>query len=329
VGTLYGRFVLGTANGTLPLVGPMVIACLPPMRPWGPELQWRTGLRWVSAAATVFALFSGLARLGFLPSTQIDVVNHEKAFLVVLGIAAAVAARDRLLVPASVAAAAFAFVSYPAATYVVAALVMLGTLVLVRWAPDGGQRVVLAVITMVVTVVAVLKIADLIRLTNTYFQLVGKQNNGNTREALYRAALERLHHPVFSSFFTGDITVVGNLSGKNTVVPVHNDYLSISLGGGLVAAGLLLALFLFLNGLALRTLRAEIDVWQRRTVVVLLGAVNAAAVSAFANPIFMNPGASAVCYALVAALLAACRLPDAEAPGAGRASTLTLADHPR
>jgi hypothetical protein len=247
-----------------------------------------------------------------LPGTQIDVLNHEKAFLVVLGIAAAVAARDLLLVGATVAAALFAFTAYPAATYLVAVVVALGTLVLVRWAPRHGTRVVLAVLTMVGTVVAVLNVDRLIGLTNSYFQLVGKTDNGDTREALYHAALARLHSPVFSSFFTGDITVVGNLSGTDRVVPVHNDFLSITLGGGFVAAALLLGLFLFANGLVLRTLPVLTDPWQRRTVVVLLASLNAAAVSAFANPIFMNPGASAVTFALLAGLLAACRVPPAE-----------------
>ena len=308
IGTLYGRFALGTLNGTLPLIGPMVIACLPPVRNWGAP-DWRLGLRAISAAGTVFALGSGLSRLGVLPATQIDVLNHEKAFLVVLGIAAGLAARDRWLTLAACGAAVFAFSAYPAATYPVAAGVALGTALLARWAPGGGTRVVLAAASMVGTVFAVLNIDRLIALTHSYFQLVGKINNGDTREALYRAALRRLTSPVFSHFFTGDITVVGNLSGTDRVVPVHNDYLSITLGGGFVAAALLLGLFLFANGLALRTMRESTDPWQRRTVVVLLGAVNGAAVSAFANPIFMNPGASAVTFAVLAALVAACRCP--------------------
>lgn len=313
-GTLYGRFVLGTGNGTLPLVGPMVIACLPPVRNWA-EPDWRLGLRVISAAGTVFALGSGLSRLGFLPATQIDVLNHEKAFLVMLGIAAAIAARDRVLTVASLGAAALAFSAYPAATYVVAAAVALGTVGLARWAPRARGRTVLAALVMAGTAIAVLNIDRLIALTGSYFRLVGKIDNGDTREALYRTALSRLTSPVFSHFFTRDITVVGKLSGVDRIVPAHNDYLSITLGGGLVAAALLLGVFLFANGLALRTLREEPDPWQRRTVIVLLGAVNGAAVSAFANPIFMNPGASAVTFAVVAALAAVCRRADVRRPG--------------
>jgi hypothetical protein len=310
VGTFYGRLVLGTANGSLPLIGPLLIVCLPPVRDWGAVPQWRLGLRVLSAACAVFAVLSGLARMGVLPATQIDVLNHEKAFLVVLGIAAAIAARDRLLLVGSGAASMFAFLQYPAATYLLALIVVLGTLVLVRWAPRPGIRAVLGVATMAATAVAVLHIDYLIHLTSSYFALVGKIDNGNTREGLYRAALAGFDSPLFGSLFTGDITVVGNLSGEHVVVPVHNDYLSVSLGGGLVAGALLLGLFLFANGLVLRSLPAMEDQFQRRAVVALLGAVNAAGVSAFANPIFMNPGSSAVTYALLAALMAACRTPD-------------------
>jgi hypothetical protein len=309
LGTLFGRFALGTANGALPLIGPMVIACLPPVVNWSADPpRWRSGLRLVSAAATVFAVGSGLTRLGMLPAAQIDVLNHEKAFVVVMAVTAAVAARDRLLVLLSVAAAVFAFAAYPAATYVVVALVAVGTLLLVRWAPGPVTRAWLAGAVMVGTVVAVLHVDQLIALSDSYFRFVGKTDNGNTRAALYRAALDRLDSPLFSKLFAGDITVVGNLSGTDRVVPVHNDYLSLALGGGLVGAALLLAVFLFANGLALRTLAAVEDPWHRRTVVVLLAAVNGAAVSAFANPIFMNPGASALTFAVLAALTAVCRI---------------------
>lgn len=310
IGTMYGRLVLGTVNGSLPLIGPMVIACLPPVRNWDVQPAWRLGLRALSVAGALFSVGSALSRFGVLPHSQIDVLNHEKAYLVVLGVTAALAARDRLLVLLSVAAAVFAFVAYPAATYVVAVLAALGTVVLVRWSPDASQRIVLAVGGMVGTAFAILHIDDLIALTSYYFELVGKQNNGDTRERLYQAALAQFDRPLVSDFFTGDITVVGNLAGRDAVVPVHNDYLSISLGGGLVAAAMLLGVFLYANGLALRTLAATQDQWQRRTVLVLLAAVNGAAVSALANPVFMNPGASAVTFALLAALVATCRLPE-------------------
>lgn len=309
LGTLYGRLVLGTENGALPLIGPLVIACLPPVRNWGARPDWRLGLRVLAAVCALFAVFSGLARMGVLPETHVDVLNHEKAFLVVLGIAAAVSARDRMLVVCTAGAAVFAFVQYPAATYPLAAAVAVGTLLLARWAPCSGLRVVLAAGVMVSTAMAVAYIDALIRLTASYFRLVGKTDNGSTRAALYRAALDSFDSPVFGSLFTGDITVVGTLSGENQVVPVHNDYLSIALGGGVVAAAFLVGLFLLANGMVLRSLPDLVDPLQRRTAVILLGAVNAAAVSAFANPIFMNPGSSALTYALLAALVAACRVP--------------------
>ena len=314
LGTLYGRFVLGTVNGSLPLIGPMLIACLPPVRNWDADPRWRLGLRAVSVAGAVFSVGSGLSRLGILPATQIDVLNHEKAFLVVLGVSAAVAARDRVLVLVSGASAVFAFAAYPAATYVLALAAVLGTVVLVRWSPDASQRIVLAISGMIATALAILYIGDLIRLSSPYFELVGKDNNGDTRAELYRAALDRLERPLFSELFTGDITVVGTFVGDEKVAPVHNDYLSITLGGGVVAAALLLGVFLYANGLVLRTLAQTDDPWQRRTLIALLAAVNGAAVGALANPIFMNPGASAVTFGLLAALVAACRLPRSAAP---------------
>ena len=54
------------------------------------------------------------------------------------------------------------------------------------------------------------------------------------------------------------------------------------------------------------------DPWQRRTRTVLLAVVNDAVVSALVNPIFVNPGASAATFELLAALVASCRAPAAE-----------------
>jgi hypothetical protein len=72
----------------------------------------------------------------------------------------------------------------------------------------------------------------------------------------------------FSGLFTGDITLIGNLVGRTDVSPrAHR--LPVAHRGWPAW-------------------------WQRRTTVVLLAAVKDAAVSAFANPIFVNPGASAV-----------------------------------
>jgi hypothetical protein len=90
----------------------------------------------------------------------------------------------------------------------------------------------------------------------------------------------------------------------------------MTMGGGLVAAALLLGIFLFANGMALRSLAQATDRMQRRTIIVLLAAVNGAAVSALANPIFMNPGASAVTFGVLAALMAACRIPAGRAEAA-------------
>jgi hypothetical protein len=110
--------------------------------------------------------------------------------------------------------------------------------------------------------------------------------------------------PIFAEYFTDDVTVVITLSGRpNSVLPVHNDYLSAGLGGGLVGAALLVAIVMFGNGVALRALgvvrRRSIE---RRAILALQGSMNAAAAIAFANPVFMNPVSSTIAYVLVAAL---------------------------
>lgn len=305
VGVVYGRLFLDAEQGALPIVLPLAIVVVGGTVGAIDERVTRLACAVFSVAAAVFALMCVISRLdgNLLP---LPVFNHEKAFLVILGVACALAVRSRLLTLISSAAALSVFLAYPAATYVLAALVAATTYAasLLRW--SRAARVSVAVGVGAALLYATLNVDRLIALTSVYFKAVGKTDNGSTRLDLYRLALDRIFEaPLFSEFFTGKVTVVTTLSGRpNTVLPVHNDYLSIALGGGIVATTLLVALVLVANGVALRALKVSPRrSYNTSAVVALQGGLNASAAVAFANPVFMNPGSSTVVYALLLALV--------------------------
>jgi hypothetical protein len=322
-GTLYGRFAYGTPDGALPVAAPLLLIVLGPLRPpVGDEATVRA-LKFLSVLGSAYALAT-VASYAALGPGAAPVYNHEKAFLIVLGFGTALAARSKVLMGFAVLAAGLAFSQYPAATYVVATLAGLLTILVVRMHLGALTRGAVAAVILPGTVLAVLHVDSLITFSTSYFAAVGKTNNGSTRSALYRLALDQIDRaPWLSDFFTGNLTVITKLAGQSgVVIPVHNDYLGAALGGGVVAAGLFIAIFLFANGLALRTL-ATVSPVRRRAIVALLASLNAAAVTAFANPVFMNPGSSVAVYSILIGLMTLCvrrkpalgRVPRGEASG--------------
>jgi hypothetical protein len=307
-GSLYGRLALGTMEGALPIVLPLLILVLAPARASASGGSTLRALRLTGGLALAFGVLCVPARLG-VPGVSLDVFNHEKAFVLILGIGASVAAASWILVILNTGVLLVLFGLYPAATYILAVLTLIGTatVALMRW--SMRVRLVVAMLLTLAVGSAVLNIDSLIRLTNSYFDSVGKTDNGHTRADLYHLALERIYEsPLVSSAFTQEITVSATLSGRiNTVLPVHNDFLSTALGGGIIGAVLLIAVFLFCNGVALRSLAATRR-WSSSwlSIVAFQGSLNAAAVTAFANPILMNPGSSVLVFSIAYALLGLC-----------------------
>ena len=315
-GTIYGRFWYGTQDGALPVVLPMLI-CLAGWARQGPDdVDLRLALKIIAFLSSIYAFWCAGVRLGTLPG-DLTIFSHEKAFIVVLAVTATMAAGSRWLTAFSLLSAVAAFATYPAATYVVAGLIAVLTLVLVRWSPDRSTRTILGVGGMAGVLWAVLHVDTLVKFAANYFALVGKTDNGSTRATLYEIALRRLtEEPVFGRFFTGDLTVTTTLDGHSGVVlPVHNDYLGIALSGGVVAAALLLAVFMFANGCAIHALKTyDLSTMRGRAITALLASLNAAAVTAFANPILMNPGASTTVYAIIFALVSLCVVSEVKTP---------------
>lgn len=305
-GTLYGRFAYGTPDGALPVAVPLLLILLGPLRPpTGDDVTVRA-LKILSILGSTYAVAAALSYATLGPGAA-PVYNHEKAFLVVLAFGTAVAARSAALIVFSVLTATLAFWQYPAATYVAAGAAGLLTVLVVYLGMGRLARLAAAAVILPGTLLVVLHVDSLIAVTAPYFAAVGKTDNGSTRVSLYRLALDQIEKsPWLSDSFTGNLTVITKVAGRTgVVIPVHNDYLGAALGGGIVAAGLFIGIFLFANGLALRTV-ATVSPVRRRAIIALLASLNAAAVTAFANPIFMNPGSSVAVYSLLLGLMSLC-----------------------
>jgi hypothetical protein len=305
VGAAYGRFVDGVADGAFPIVLPISILVLGYS---AGRLDRRATLLALKVTGLVCSAFGFLSAAARFPNSMLPltVFNHEKAFIIALAVGCGIAARSLWLCAVSAVAATTAFLAYPAASYVVAIAVALLTVGLMRLKPNRVHRISLAIALGSIGSYVAFNMKDIIAWTADYFAAVGKVDNGSARLDLYRTAVDEIMlSPLFSKYFAGNVTVVITLSGRpNTVLPVHNDYLSVALGGGVVAVLIMISILMLANGMALLAgRRAGIASIERRAILALQGAMNAAAATAFANPIFMNPGSSTAVWAIIAALM--------------------------
>lgn len=303
MGALVGRIVLGVDNGVLPIMLPALVAALPARAGAYPLRNERGVAVALSVLGSALMVVAAIARLG-LAGFSFSAVNHEQAFLGVLAFAAAIAARSTTLAVVAAASTGVAYATYPAATFLVAAIAGVGTLLAApaMTALPTLRRVAGTVVFLAVMLVST-NLAGVITWFGPYFTAVGKIDNGSTRLQIESAALEHMANPLFGSFFSGDVTVLGKLSGHDVVVPVHNDYLAIALAGGYAGLALFVGFLVLVNGAAFRSL-SRLDGAARRLDLALLAGFNAAAVSSFANPVLMKPSAALIVFALGAALLA-------------------------
>lgn len=302
IGSLYGRIELGATNGALPMIVPLAVVVLAPTRALISESSLLMVAKFCSFISATVTLQIFLAREGII-SLPLSVYNHEKAFLVVLAVGGALLCRSRWLLVYAIAASLASFIAYPAATYIVVAFAALATVALFTARITEILRSLLAVVLVSGFVILQVEIETLLGYARNYFNLVGKSDNGSTRLSLYEAALSRIREPIFNEFFTRDVTFSVNLSGVKTIVPSHNDYLTIAVAGGYLAEALLVAIIVLANAMAIRRYNERRGSTQGRVLLVLASTLNASAFSALANPVLMNPGSSLIVFGIVAGIV--------------------------
>jgi hypothetical protein len=311
IGAVVGRIAFGVENGVLPIMLPMLVAVLPTRATAFPLRNDRGVALTLSLLGSAVMVVGAMGRLGLAGFTIIG-VNHEQAFIGVLALTAAIAARSTPLAILAVATTAIHFATYPAATFLVAAVAGVGTLLAAPAMRLPMLRRVTGLVVFVAVMVVSTNLAGVIRWFGPYFAAVGKIDNGSTRLQIESAALEHMANPLFGTFFSGNVTVLGKLSGHDVVVPVHNDYLAMALAGGYLGLALFVGFLVLVNGAAFAAL-PRLALPARRLELALLAGFNAAAVSSFANPVLMKPSATLVVFALGAAVLALRPARDAEA----------------
>ena len=304
VGSILGAQWFGTQSSALPFALPLLGFVLISSSTHVDLTKIRQPLMGCILLASIFAYISAFIRGGWFDKAAITVFNHEVGFVAVFAVVGAIYLRSRLLMTFALGGVIWLFTLYPAATTIVCLIASLTTLVAVAANLGRLGRRVAAGISIALGFVALAQYKAFEEVVAKYFEIVGKSDNSSTRYDLSLSAWDRIDgSPMFGDLFTKDLTLrtaVGFAEIRE--LPVHNDYLTLAMGGGWVTVALFLSWIMLLNGLVLRTLRTTSGKSAARILVPILCAFNSAMASAIANPVLFKPTASAIVAGMAACL---------------------------
>ena len=328
LGSIYGRLFLNTDTSAFPIFLPMLIGLLylattqPVTRAEAARL-----LRALSNIGLLYVLLHALASAGAFDSWTFESFGHWKAFLIAMAIAAAIERRRALRTLGLSILAVYIFARYPAGTYVLVLVVTALTMFVTRPRASPARAYVVGLAAAAVVTVGLLNLSGTVSLTQSYFQDVGKTSNVDTRLELWRKGIEQIGtSPLVGHAFTGEMTVPISQEGLPTRLALHQDYLNLALGGGVIAVGLFVTWAVLTNLQTLRRIRHARVLGhhvQASLLRVLLVGFNAWLVVAAFNSLLETVGTSAALF-LIYGLMMTIGLNQARTggPSAGGAARL-------
>ncbi|MDF3284677.1 hypothetical protein [Gordonia sp. N1V] len=295
---------------SLPLVLPLLLVAVPffGVGQYSNAMLRRDSAR-ISILASTIIFLIGVSYSGWFSLSK-NSLNHEKSFLVIVAVGfGALAARRCFLIMLALAAAVFAFLQYSAGTFVAVGLLGVCGYLFYHLRLGPIRTRVIAAFAGTVVVVLVLCINLILDRSEFYFRFVDKTDNASTRHEIYSQVLARTHEPLFSSWFTGPVSVPATIESKIVLLPAHSDFLSLFLGGGAVAVVIYVALYCA-SLVNIRTSRGFILHEWYVAAGVLSTTTWAAFVAALVNPIMFNPGSGALVVCCLATSLMITRPTD-------------------
>ena len=303
LGSMYGRLFLNTDTSAFPIFLPMLIG-LPYLATTQPITREEAGrlLRSLSNIGLLYVLLHALASAGTFASWTFESFGHWKAFFIAMAIAAAMERRRALRTLGLSVLAVYIYAMYPAGTYVFVLVVTAVTLFVTRPQAPPARAYVVGLAAAAVVTVGLLNMSGTISLAQSYFRDVGKTSNVDTRLELWTQGIEQIRtSPLVGHAFTGEMTVPISQEGLPARLALHQDYLNLALGGGVVAVGLFAVWAVLTNLWTMRRIRRARmlgNTSQASLLRVLLVGFNAWLVVAAFNSLLESVGTSAALFAM-------------------------------
>ncbi|MEO8292233.1 MAG: O-antigen ligase family protein [Actinomycetota bacterium] len=313
LGSVYGRLELGTGSTALPVFVPMLVAFLYLFTLETPtEGQVRKILFAIAAIGLLYVALNALANSGYAPLLRESrSFRNSKVLYVALGFMAILMAKQRSRLFVFACLAVYVFLSYPSATAAMVSLTTLITMFVTRRGGSSRRVWIVAIMAAIALVIALFNFNRSIQVADDYFLTVGKQNNTNTRLALWTAGIRKFESsPFIGDVFSGETTVLvarqagGGAPFKN---PYNNDYVLFAASGGVVGLGLLVLWIILAERSALRRYRGFVRAAQPYHAALmraLLVGFNAWLTAAAFNPLFQGLARSVTLAALYGLMMA-------------------------
>jgi O-antigen ligase len=313
IGSIYGRVQLGTGSTALPVFVPMVIAFLYLLTLEDPtEAEVRKILVAIATIGLLYVALNAVANSGFASALrEARSFRNSKVLYIALGFTAILMMKQRFRLFVFVCLSIYVFLSYPSATSAMVSLTALISMFVTRNEGSSKRAWIVAVGVSTVAVLALLNFSSSVKLANDYFLSVGKQDNTNTRLALWTAGIQKFERsPLIGDVFTGETTVsVARRAGGGAVFknPYNNDYILFAASGGVVGLGLLLLWIVLTERSALRRYRGFIAAGQQAHASLmraLFVGFNAWLTAAMFNPLFQGMARSVTLFAIYGLMMA-------------------------
>jgi O-Antigen ligase len=313
LGSVYGRLVLGTGSTALPLFVPMTIAFLYLFTLEDPtEDEVRKILLAIAAVGLLYVALNVLANSGLAPMLRESrSFRNSKVLYIALGFAAILMAKQRFRLAVFIALTIFVFLTYPSATFAMVCLATLVSMFVTRREGSSTRAWIVAIVGTSAIILALFNFSRSVQVADDYFLSVGKQNNTNTRLALWSAGIRKFENsPYIGDVFSGETTVeVARRPGGGALFknPYNNDYILFAASGGLVGLGLLVTWIVLTQRSALRRYRGFTRAGQRyhaSLMRVLFIGFNAWLTAAAFNPLFQGMARSVTLFAIYGLMMA-------------------------
>jgi len=286
-GILIGKLYFGAVNGPLPLVLPWLLMSFTVLD--FREIESTTRLfKYIASLILISNILIILARNKVFPFLDIFQFSHENSYMIPIALGSSLIARSKKLLFLNLITISLMFRTYPAGTYVISFAITV--IYLLAFYISRNRKITILFLSLVwlcqayFIYVVTFRFSRVLFSSNYVYTLLGKSDNGIYRKFLSEILLIKYYEsPVFGSGFAGEILV----NTRFSIVPAHNDYLTILVAGGMVALTIFLLLIFSIQYSVLQLL-SFISEFDKKILFTLMCSVNIYLVSMSVNPIGMK-----------------------------------------
>ena len=281
-GTYWGKIVEMRTDGALPLIWPLIILAFGNFKPSEDE-SIEKGMLLIAYLASIISFEGILARLFYPPA--VFNFSHEKAYLIIFSIAVGIIYKKIFFTQLSIALLALNFLTYPALTYVLCGLVAVTVHQMLKKQNNTLRLLILQIFSFLFLYYSTIRISKETGILDSIYKSLNRDNNVGYREFLIRT----VEHQIFQSPYFGSLfrrSVLIETPGAN--LPVHNDFVTVTLGGGVFCLLLYLFIYVGTNYNVFKFFKTQQNIELKKAILCLAILVNGYFFCSGANPLSMK-----------------------------------------